>query len=342
MMLEDKIKDIIIEGYRKILKREPDPDGLRNYIQEFKNGLSSERFYETLKSSDEYRERFNPQNAITYCMIGYNKLHEIKPYIGTILSYIDRFIFIDGGSGGYSTDGTIEYLRSLNSNDDNKIEIYMHEWKEDFSVHRNYYLKHFTEKQNSGWILTSDTDEYFPIEIMSKLKDEIKAAESEGYNGIEIRSYDMIVDHNDPNNILHQELSNSWKPLLFKYRPDIHYERGLHEILQGPIKWKQSNLIYRHIRSPRKMYERAVQNFWISNSNKYSDKWKEFRQMCNNNNMTTFVKFKEIYNKGELPKNIENWIYDHKDDNDCVEDSEIREMAKLYYEILHPNKRLNK
>lgn len=61
-MDENEIKSIVIEGYRNILKRDPDPSGLANYVQEIKNGLSIERFYEVLITSDEFRQKFGIEN----------------------------------------------------------------------------------------------------------------------------------------------------------------------------------------------------------------------------------------------------------------------------------------
>lgn len=54
-----EIKNSVMKGYRDILKREPDPDGLLGYINQIKNGLSIEGFYDILKSSEEYRMRFS-------------------------------------------------------------------------------------------------------------------------------------------------------------------------------------------------------------------------------------------------------------------------------------------
>ncbi len=57
-MNDEQIKNIVTQGYIDILKRDPDDGGLRNYINEIKSGLSVENFHKTLRSSEEYRQKF--------------------------------------------------------------------------------------------------------------------------------------------------------------------------------------------------------------------------------------------------------------------------------------------
>ncbi len=359
-MDEEKIKNIVTQGYRDILKRDPDSGGLLHYTDSIKRGLSEEKFYYILRTSEEYKHITGSQHCkteypkslniplkepsntrtqhfsdnITYCMIGTNRLNEIRPYIESTLPYIDRFIFIDGGS----TDDTIKYLESLNPKYGNKIEVYIHKWQDKFSGQRNNYLKHFAEKQSEGWILVSDTDEHFTIDTLSKLRD--IAVSSEEYNGIGFQVEDIITDIDDQDKIVFQKINPYWKNLLFKYHPSIRYEGEPHECLVGHhIRWKQVNLIYQHKRSQRKIYERSVENFFISNSNRYSPKWSEFRSLCTKYGISTFENFFKLYKEGTLNVEIENWIYNHRNDKDDSGDSEVREMSKLYYEILHPGKR---
>lgn len=349
-MDDNEIKNIVIQGYKNILKRDPDPGGLANYINEIKKGLTTERFYHILRNSEEYRKRFGGQQSpivpfnvptpsqsvsstITYCMIGGNKLHEIKDYIPTVLPYIDKFVYIDSGS----TDGTIEFLKDISSKNNNKIDVIVREWKDKFSYFRNFYLEHLRNQNYNGWVLTSDTDENYPTETLSQLRNLIGGTHS----GVQFRAYDIMVDDNDPKKIVSQSLSNYWKGLMFKFHQNLRYEGEPHESLVGaPINWKKTDLTYRHIRSQLKVYYRATENFFISNSNRHSAKWGEFRMLCGKKGINRFAEFLERYKKGSLPKEIEGWIYNHRNDNQNEGDSEVREMAKLYYEILHPEKNI--
>lgn len=54
----EEIKNYVIEGYRKILSRNPDPDGLSYYIRSIQRGnLTKEKFLDTLKNSNEYKTK---------------------------------------------------------------------------------------------------------------------------------------------------------------------------------------------------------------------------------------------------------------------------------------------
>lgn len=110
---EEQIKDIVIQGYRHVLKRDPDNDGLINYINEIKLGLSIENFHKTLRSSDEYRQKFvnhSPfkfgdgiswENHITELPVDMNKLFykfdKNNEMVRHIRKYIQKGRLIDCG-----------------------------------------------------------------------------------------------------------------------------------------------------------------------------------------------------------------------------------------------------
>lgn len=54
----EEIKNFVTEGYRDILKREPDPIGLERHIRLIQTGtISKETFLDALRNSEEYKER---------------------------------------------------------------------------------------------------------------------------------------------------------------------------------------------------------------------------------------------------------------------------------------------
>lgn len=366
----ENIQSIVVDAYTTILNRTPDAGSLKHYTNMLKfNAINKEKLYEILKNSDEYKKRmkfdsvdnrydinrhkenkeiYTYPTKLIYCMMGTNRLHEFKNYIPIILPYVDKFIFIDG----LSNDGTVDYFKNLKSfseENNDKIEFHIYEWQDRFSAQRNIYLEKvknissYHEERNEPlnlWILTSDTDEHFPIETLEQLRNLIDKSTTENYNGIMFQVEDIMVDDDNYNKILSRSINNKyWKPLMFKYDKNIHYEGEPHETLVGArFKWKKVSYLYEHYRNQKKVYERACENFFISNSNRYSPKWADFRWLCTKNNILVFKDFFNLYKEGTIPKEVEEWIIEHRDDDENDGDSEIRELYKLYYEIYHPEK----
>lgn len=345
--------EIVASAYKEILNREPDLSGLKQYSNKLKYDLITEsQLKDELRNSDEYKQKFGASNndiqnsqeitqgscpILIYCMMGTNRLDEIKPYIETVLPYIDKFIFVDGGS----EDGTVEYLNSINKDD--KIDIRTYEWKDRFSEQRNNYLDVLKKINFSGWTLTSDTDEHFPVETLSQLKTLIlESGNGENYSGIKFQVEDIIVDDDDRNIIKSRKINKYWKPLFFKFHPKLRYQGEPHETLTGhTIKWTKSTLIYEHIRSNLHILSRATENYFISNSNRYSDRWAELRYLCTIHNILTFKDYWSLFKDHNLPEEIEEWLTDHKDDNFDSGDSELRETYILYNDVL-PKRKLEK
>jgi len=348
-------------------------DGLKTYLHLMRNGMTEEKLRNILRNSQEYKDNFGvyepetntdtkqtkpeivhvsdkkikeshiitgtstkvvSQLKLVYCMMGTNRLKEIKPYIETVLPYVDKFIFIDGGS----EDGTVEYLKSLNKCKEDIVDVYVHPWQDRFSAQRNNYLAKLKERNYEGWVIISDSDEHFLVESLKQIRKLIPEIEAKGYSGIQAQVIDITVDDDDFNKIIHSKKNEYWKALIFKYGPNLRYEGEPHETLVGmPIRWFKStndNIFYEHRRSRRHILERATENYFISNSNRYSERWAEFRYLCTINNILSFKNYWELFGKYELPKEIEEWIRVHKDDNQDSGDSELREMAQLYFEII--------
>lgn len=355
--------EIIKRVYDNELKREADEAGISTYLRHMKKGMTEEKLRNAIRNSPEYRQNFGtyvhtqPTKPIqpiqspdipsiqsiqvpnininispsiplpiVYCMMGTNRLNEIKPYIESTLPYINKFIFIDGES----EDGTLEYLKSLE-----KVEYYIYPWQDRFSEQRNHYLEKLKDRNYNGWVITSDSDEHYPAESLKQIKDIIPELEAKGYNGIKVQVVDIEVDNDNFNKIISRNINQYWKPLVFKFHPNLRYEGEPHETLTGyPIKWYKSNILYEHRRSKLHILQRATENFFVSNSNRWSEKWAEFRYLCTTNNLLNFKDYWKLFEKHELPKEIEEWIYKHKDDSFDSGDSELREMYILYNEVL--------
>jgi len=360
--------NIISKAYQEVLQRNEndnglyvDSDGLKTYLPLMRNGMTEDKLRNILRNSQEYKDNFgiyrpetkaeietklvrtgNDQRVqstssrlkLTYCMMGTNRLEEIKPYIETVIPYVDKFIFIDGGS----EDETVGYLKSLNKDKEEKIDVYTYPWQDRFSGQRNNYLRKLKERNYDGWVIVSDSDEHYPVGSLRRIRSLIPEIAAKGYNGIQVQVIDITVDDKDFNKIIDSNKNDYWKALIFKYDPNLRYEGEPHETLVGiPIKWFKStkdDIFYEHRRSKRHILERATENYFISNSNRYSERWAEFRYLCTINNILNFKEYWKLFQKHELPKDIEEWIYKHKDDNQDSGDSELREMNILYFDII--------
>ncbi len=367
---ETKITDIVdylekvTNIYNKFLKRPPDIGGLKHYSNQLKYKIKTEeQIIEEFKESSEYKklhgipitdisdtdkkednkeetikgikditkdDEANPQ--LVYCMIGGNRINEIKPYLETVLPYVDRLVYIDS----FSDDGSSDYVKELVDKYADRVVLIQRKWQDKFSAFRNHYLDYLRSINYNSYVLTSDTDEHYPLETLSNLKNLVNGLEkTKTFDGITFNAEDILVNDDDINKVIHTSKSDYWKPLLFKFYPDLEYQGEPHETLVGHgIKWWTSNYKYQHIRSRLHILSRATENFWISNSNRRSDKWYEFRQLCDSHNLDTFESFWTLFEKHSLPLDIESWIIEHKDDNEDDGDSEVREMNILYNEVL--------
>lgn len=105
------IKNVVIDGYRNILKREPDNESLQDYIVRIKSGLGIYEFYRMLVTLDEYRHRFGSENLIINVVTeGYRNILKREPDPGGLSAYtnhikngmsIEKFYEILGTSEEY-------------------------------------------------------------------------------------------------------------------------------------------------------------------------------------------------------------------------------------------------
>ena len=72
----EEIKNIMADGYRNILKREPDPGGFEHYVHYISSGgITKERFLEILRNSKEYGD------IIANIVISEKNICRTKPHI---------------------------------------------------------------------------------------------------------------------------------------------------------------------------------------------------------------------------------------------------------------------
>jgi glycosyltransferase involved in cell wall biosynthesis len=115
---------------------------------------------------------------ISACLIVKNEEQNIRHCLDSIVNCVDEIIITDTGS----TDGTLgiinEYAENYN------MKIFVDEWRNDFSFHRNETIKHAT----GDWILVIDADEELINGIA--LKELLPQVEA-NINACRITLYDM-------------------------------------------------------------------------------------------------------------------------------------------------------
>lgn len=272
-------------------------------------------------------------------MMGMNAHHWIKERFNEMTFFVDRMIYIDGGS----IDDTIVYIRNRRD-----VEMYIHPWTDDYAGQRNRYLKYANQGDRPDWIVVSDHDESFSSSLRGHLKYIIQEAEEGNFNKIDVQ---CMLTYMRGEDILSKELRPFWKPLIFKNEPGIYYEGSPHETFHNPGGWREKrigdhNVNYSHIRQENVIWIKGARNFVVSGGAMLYDKnphYVEFKEaLRRDGHDLDSVRFNQLMVLGEVGPNTCEWIRDHKDikdsslpDNCC---SEMRECYLTYYKIYHPEK----
>lgn len=188
------IKDIVTKGYREILKREVDPNGLENYINQLKNGLSIESFHDILRSSQEYKDRFKEQ-VVTVQHIQ----REIEKFKEGQKIAIASIIRDEEGSGNLGR--FLDCCRELEQYHKNLVYIFI----EGDSSDRTYdVLKDWTG-QRSGSILEKINKGYSPFGKTKDIRRTAHLAE------LRNRLIELILSIQDVGEVLMIDANYGWR-----------------------------------------------------------------------------------------------------------------------------------
>lgn len=276
---------------------------------------------------------------IAYCIMGMNAMYWISKRFDEMKPYVDRMIYIDGGS----IDDSIIYTRNRGD-----VEMYIHPWKDDYAGQRNNYLMHANECVKPDWIMVSDHDEYFSEELLKNIRSIIKEAEEGGYNKIDVQ---CKLVYNSGELEFSSELRPFWKPLIFKNEQGLSYSGSPHETFTNPGGWKEKrigseSIYYGHVRQKDIIWIKGARNFVVSGGAMLYDKnphYVEFKEaLRKDGHELDSIKFNKLMVDGTVGPCTEKWIRDHKDikdsslpDNCC---SEMRECYLTYFKLYHPEK----
>lgn len=146
----------------------------------------------------------------------------IRYSIGSIYNYVDQIVLVDHES----KDKTLEYLKELDI--DKKITIINRKWDNNYSNARNTYLefikKNIWPKHKADlyyWRIDSDEvylDDWLK-DIRQTINDEFDA---EGFRS-------NFYTFSETYNTLDEKNPSESRVSIFKYSPDIEYQKKLHE-----------------------------------------------------------------------------------------------------------------
>jgi len=280
------------------------------------------------------------KNKVAYCLMAQNDLYGLSKRIEEMQPYVDRIIVIDGGS----MDDSIIYLRNMEG-----VEVYIRPWDDNFAEQRNQYLeKANTVGERPDWIIVSDADESFSLELRENLQQLIAQAETEGLNKMDIQCRLVYLEGEK---IISSEVRPFWKPLFFKNDPGIYYHGSPHETIVHPQGWREKQIgdpyLWEHLKQYSVTWKRGARNFIVSGGDMLGDKnphYKEFKVACKADlTPVDSLIINDLMVRGELGENVAKWIIDHKDvpvegviTKNCA--SEMGDCYRYYYEILYPEK----
>jgi hypothetical protein len=268
-------------------------------------------------------------------MMAQNRLSTASTFIQKVLPYVDKVIYIDGGS----EDDSIIYFRNWMKKEP-KLEFHFSLWEDNFSKQRNKYLSKCPDNQ---WVLVSDDDEWFDDLTLQNLQQVI--AEAEKYKkdmvGFQCRS----ESYEGPYKVW-ESLDNYWKRLLFKKYPGTHYIGNPHEgLAKHPHQIMDTKFTYSHAKQNDAIWQRGFRNMFhngggpnLSTKNPY---WVKLRQLCSEIGINDWHSMNKYMLKGNIDQRIKNEFINYISLTELFPGqtdglSEHREAFKYYFKILHP------
>jgi glycosyltransferase involved in cell wall biosynthesis len=270
------------------------------------------------------------KHKVTFCQMTQNRLMETKACLDNVLPYINRAIIIDGGS----QDDSIFYLRNW-SQQEPKLEFYLHPWQDNFSAQRNNYLNRV---EDNTWCLVSDPDEWFDKKFLEDMNGLITVAEREDINMIGLRCRSVTMKGNDR---VWENLDNYHKRLLFKKLPGTHYVGNPHESLaKHPHKMRNTEYIYEHVKQENVIWHRGARNLFTGgggpNLGGRNSRWLDLKSICSSLGINTWHEFDKYLLAGKIDQRVRDWMISYHDLTGFDGSSEHREVYKLYFRVYHP------
>lgn len=153
--------------------------------------------------------------TISYCCIFKDEAKHLPKWIESAKTVAsgenDEIIACDTGS----TDNSCEILRKAG------IEPIYFEWVNDFSKAKNFVI----DQAKGDWICFMDCDEYFSKESLPQVRETIMQLDATNTMFLQSNMMNIDEDHDD------QPISTCYHWRIFRNRPDIRYEKPIHEFV---------------------------------------------------------------------------------------------------------------
>ncbi|MCP4726115.1 MAG: glycosyltransferase [bacterium] len=192
--------------YRKLFKMEDSVNAIENHLTLFPNDQIALNLQQELRDSKLYGK---PEPKISAAMIVKNEEDMLAECIESFRDAVDEIVIVDTGS----TDRTVEIAKSYN------IDLFHHEWQNDFSEARNFSIS----KTTGDWVLIIDADERLEKEDIAR----IRAMKWE----LEHEAYYFAVFSTLPGHLGSAGFGKCYSARLFKKKPDHYYYGIVHNVL---------------------------------------------------------------------------------------------------------------
>jgi len=204
---------------------------------------------------------------------------------------------------------------------------------------RDLYMEkldeYMAEVGEQVWFLITDSDEYLELPALYSLRQIAVQAEKDGLNIVGFNSHDIQTA---PDGQVHESKSGYWNPNFNKHYPGMRYTPGTHIGIARPEPANMGNvpLRYFHVKTVGSQWIRGCRNYWttaeVAQNTTNDSVWVEFKQLCQEYNLSEFDQMAELLYQGTVPPKITRWFVMNRNS----ENSEARSWFVVYYVFLHP------
>ncbi|MFC1477195.1 tetratricopeptide repeat protein [candidate division KSB1 bacterium] len=225
--------------YNRLSKIYDAEEEVQEYLKHVPGESTATNLLYKIRSLDFYGK---PEMKISAALIVKNEEHMLAECIESFREAVDEIVIVDTGS----TDKTVEIAKEYN------VELFHHEWKDDFSEARNFSIS----KTTGDMVLIIDADERIEREDIVK----IRALKWQ-------TDYDVLcfcVYSSLPGHLGDASFGKHYSPRLFKKSDNIYYYGIVHNILHIPDKAGFTDIRMYHLgynldqEKMKKKFERSI------------------------------------------------------------------------------------